>query len=181
MNLLKTLVTWLLSIPARRAQRKAEQAVWEKEQAESRTRILAEREEEKRKIERAQRLLTGTDWRDPAGKKEFVDEVYDGGLPCEFWYALGQQEMTPEEFTTLKQFFWGEHGPRGGECELHRSYNRGTGMALRISRPRQFAAEITVGGVRCPLYQTGHVGLGGSSQGGPAASFLRLYEEPATV
>jgi hypothetical protein len=149
----------------------------DQEMAEIRAQHKAEQEAWRQKIAYARRLLTGVDWRDPAGKQKFVDEVYEGKIPEYLWYALGDRRPSESESKAIVEFFW-DGLPRLGDFELHGSHNLGVGNALRIRHPRRFATEITVGVTPCPLYMTGYSDMFGNAEGEPAALFLNLYEEP---
>ncbi len=151
----------------------------DQEMAEIRAQHKAQQETWRQKVASARRLLTGPDWRHPGGKQEFVTEVYGGKVPTYLWYAIGNRRPSEEESRTIAEFFWGkEFPPNYTDWELHRSQNRGVGTAMRIRHPRQFAAEIIVGGMPCPLYLAGYADMFGYAEGEPAALFLNLYEEP---
>lgn len=134
-----------------------------------------EQQEQKAKIEEAKKLLKGKNWRDPAGKKEFVQALYGDVVPEYLWYEIGDLRPSNEELKFLKHFFWGERGPSFGDIELHRSMNRGIRVLLRIRKPKKFIEEIVVGGKPCPLHQIGHSDIFGFGQGGPTCIFSALY------
>lgn len=123
----------------------------------------------------AKRLLTGKSWRDPAGKKEFVYELY-GGTPSYLWYAIGNAQMRASEETLaeIKDFFWGTKGPSFGDLEFHPSGHPEVGVALRIRNPQRFAEHVPVGDDIAHLYQTGHSMFGGPEAG--CVSFVELYK-----
>ena len=150
------LVGWFCTWPARRVKVREERKEFEARMASTLARIKEEKQEWRQRVKNAQHLLTGKDWRDPAGKDDFVREVYKGEIPQYLWYAIGDKEFTDDDCDAIITFFWGEGGCGFGDIELHRSNFSEIGVGLRIRNPQKFASEITVGGSECPLYQTGN-------------------------
>lgn len=130
-----------------------------------------------RRIDSAEHLLTGSSWRDPEGKVEFVLDVYQE-VPDYQWYALGSIESLNEE--EIKFILWkvGIKNPGFGDIELHRSSNPGVGTALRVRNATKIASTITIRDQDCPLYQTGHSFMGETVG---CVNFMRLYKKTQLV
>jgi len=131
-----------------------------------------------RRVDEAKHLLTGTDWRDPAGKAAFVGQLYEEAMPAYLWYAIGGNLSSQKEINAIVDFFWdGTHN--FGDLEPHNSNNPGVGVAIRVRNPKRFASEITVGGQSCPLYQIGYSHFGDGESG--CVNLVHLYDEIQNV
>jgi len=133
------------------------------------------RREWQAKIARFKHLLTGSSWREPEGKKDFVGALFDDEVPDYLWYALNNKKISPRDFSKICDIFWGEECPRFGDFEFHQSLNRQVGTGLRIRNPKNFSAEITIDGHKCPLYQIGYSMFGRIEEG--CVSFFNLYDK----
>lgn len=160
-------------IPARRPRQV------DPEQAKRRAQRAAEKEEMRLCIEHAKRHLTGTDWRDPTGKKEFVDELYKGRVPEYLWYARGSQKPLEEELQAIATFFWGEQEGGWGNLQVIPPPQTSIGWVVRVRHAPRFEAEIEVNGKKLPLCQIGksdfYMGLEGDS---PCVALNRLFDQP---
>ncbi len=162
---------WILSLLGFRRKQKRESfytAEAEKKHREILSRIEKREKERNQKVRDSLHLLTGSGWKDPQGKKEFVEAVYEGRLPEYLWYEVASVRATEEEIRNICKLFWGDEGPGWGDIERHH--------ALRIRNPKHFATEITFGGQKCPLRQVGYLNMG-MSEGGPCFLFETLYNE----
>ncbi len=158
---------------ARRAEARAKRQKFEAEMASTLARIRAEAQEWQLRIRNAQHLLTGQNWRDSAGKEEFVRQVYEGEVPQYLWYALGETPFTDNDCEAITKLFWKDGGCGFGDIELHHSGSPEIGVGLRVRNVRMFVSDVEVGGHICPLYLTGH-GSGTCVRQRPVL-FLRLY------
>lgn len=129
----------------------------------------------KKKVGKARHLLTGKFWWEPDGKEEFIQAVYNGGIPEYLFYALGDQTLSTEHIQDIKNFFWRGQSFKFGDFELHNSGNPRIGALLRIRDPKQLAPELMIGGYTCPLYQTGRSYFGDETPG--CVNFMHLMEE----
>lgn len=127
------------------------------------------------KVAAASHLLTGQDWRDPAGKTEFVQAVYGEAVPEYLWFALDDGVAEDQAWDDVVALFWGEgNRPQPGDLELHRSGNKEIGLALRVRFPKNFAPEFCLGDKVCPLYQTGYSYFGSPTAG--CVNLVEIYE-----
>jgi len=138
-------------------------------------RISKELADWQQQVASASHLLTGTDWRDPAGKLEFVKAVY-GQVPEYLWYTLGEGMFEEQAWDGVEGIFWGAERsrPQPGDLELHRSGSHEIGLALRVRFPKNFVAEFHLGDKVCPLYQTGYSYFGQPTKG--CVNIIELYD-----
>lgn len=135
--------------------------------------INEELKEWKKKIADALHFLKGSSWRDSSGKEQFVKTLYEEKIPDYLWYAIGFNRATGEEFLEICRFFWNRDDAEFGNFEVHVSCHKEIGKALRIRDAKRFAAEITFGGKKCPLYQIGHSMFGDETVG--CVSFINFH------
>ncbi|MBI3626718.1 hypothetical protein HY224_01585 [Candidatus Uhrbacteria bacterium] len=145
--------------------------------------LAAEQEAMWQKVRDHRHLLTGQNWRDPAGKRQMIAAVYDGQVPKYLWYAIPRadlDQMTDEEAAAISDLFWPGRGRQFGDWENSVSENSEVGIAMRIRNPEQVAAEVVVAGTPCPLYLVGHHCFG-YADAGPIIMFLGMYDEVKAV
>lgn len=107
-------------------------------------RWLKERLEWNKKVNRAKQHLKGADWRDPAGKLEFITELYGNDIPDYLCYEV-KRPLTEEEVREIVDFYWdGEPNPEGIE----------TRQNLGIRNPRRFTPMLLD---EFPLIQVGYI------------------------
>lgn len=102
-------------------------------------------------INDAKKYLVGTDWRDPAGKKEFIFELF-GTIPTYLWYEF--DELSDEEMVQIKKIFW----PSKNEWDINCFGDyEACKRSLRIRNPEVFQSEIRLSsGKVLPLSQVGY-------------------------
>lgn len=168
-------VSFLASLVKGQRRRNQEFKTWMKKTGE---RIATRRAKWQQKIAGVRHLLTGATWRDLDGKSDFVKTLFGDGMPDYLWYAVGELQMREEEMACICSHFWPEKGPAFGDIELHKSQNEGLGALLRIRSPKEFSANIIVGGHVCPLYQIGAADFFGELDEG-GVNFRNLFEQQA--
>ncbi|MBI2050000.1 MAG: hypothetical protein HYT35_00900 [Candidatus Staskawiczbacteria bacterium] len=134
-----------------------------------------ENKEWQERIYTLKHLLKGSSWQDPAGKEEFLRELYNDFTPQHLWYAVDGRKASEKELHQIYEIFWGKSKISSKSFADHIAYNSEIGTAIRISYPENFAVEITVGGKVAPLYQAEHSMFGENEKG--YVSFLELYDE----
>ena len=136
------IVFWaILSSILKRRERARKMA---KESIKWREQSIAKKKEWNQKVNSAKKRLKGASWEDPAGKEEFVKELFGDKIPRYLWYEVNRK-LTQEDSKKISEFFW-DGDMSFGDLEMHRT--------LRVRNARRFTAMLLD---EFPLVQIGYM------------------------
>lgn len=133
---------YVVKVKKNRTERKQEANEWDLELANYRAQRQQEKIDWNQRVQTVKRHLVGKDWRDPAGKEEFVKELFGDEVPDYLWYEF--KHLNEEEVQQVCDFFW-DGRPSFGDLEPHRN--------LRIRNAKRFTAMLLD---KYPLDQIGY-------------------------